>query len=120
MENIYMLTNKAIKAEWENLIEEQKTSGLSKAKFCKQKGIKPARFYYHESGKRKHETKNKKNLLSFTPVTIKKPEIFTNKDINNPAGEFIRLILKNGIECQIPQDINKACLKEIIEALQQC
>ena len=36
------------RSEWEALVDEQNKSGLSKIKFCKEKGIAISRFYYYQ------------------------------------------------------------------------
>lgn len=113
-----MLTNETKKAEWEKLIEEQKLSGLSKAEFCKRKGMKPARFYYYEGELRKKEFKKASDNSSFIPIKLKNSVLATNKNTDNQSS--IRIIFKNGTECLIPEGINKNYLKEIIEVLQQC
>jgi hypothetical protein len=104
--------------EWRKLIDEQIKSGLSKAAFCNEKGIKAERFYYYADILTKPKVNNRKlnNASEFIPVEIKK-SISPNKNVDTYA---IRLILKNGIECVLPDGIDSKRIKEVVEALQQC
>lgn len=103
--------------EWQKLIEEQKASGLSKAVFCKQKGIKADQFYYHASIliKSKRMTAPN-NAPEFVPVQVKK----SIDPIKSAESCVIRIILKNGIECILPDEIESKHIKEVVEILQQC
>lgn len=103
--------------EWQKLIEEQKTSGLSKRAFCKQRGINVEKFYYHARG----VTRLKSGMLinqtsQFLPVQVKKSTL----PVKATEHSSIRLILKNGIECILPDGIESKRIKEVIEVLQQC
>lgn len=100
--------------EWEKIIEEQKTSGLSKAAYCKPKGISENRFYYYLDKLVRRETRA--NVKNFVPVEIKDTTF-----VRLPAEAMeLRLILKNGIECVQPEGISGRRIKEVIEVLVQC
>ncbi len=107
--------------DWPLLIAEQAKSGLSKAAFCRQKGVKTAHFYYQQmmQAKRKKnhpvplQEKGSHSLLM--PIEIKK--------IENPKpieALPLRFLLKNGLECILPSAIDSKRLKEIIEVFITC
>ena|ERR1700722_5969979 len=106
--------------DWPSLIAAQAKSGLSKASFCRQKGVKTAHFYYQQTMQAKRK-KNQPVLLQekgspslVMPIEIKKIE--TPKLIETP----IRFLLKNGLECILPSSIETKRLKEIIEVFITC
>jgi hypothetical protein len=107
------------KNDWQVLIDEQIQSGLSKIKFCQQKGIATSRFYYYLNLLRPNKKKKSDKILAqdlanqIVPVKIQKAVI------DEPCCD-IRLRLKNGLECILPGSINKNRLKEIIEVLILC
>jgi len=111
-----MQQNEVSQNEWRQLIDEQKESGLSKVAFCKLKGIKPEKFYYYADTLTKPKHKKVNTASEFVPVEVKK-SIVTRK-ITEPSS--IRLILKNGIECVLSDEINSKRIKEVVEALLQC
>ncbi len=111
-----MQINESHRDEWRKLVDEQKASGLNKAAFCKEKGIKAERFYYYADILTKPNNTKINTTPQFVPVEIKKT-ISPNKNVNTCA---IRLILKNGIECVLPDGIDSKRIKEVVEALQQC
>ena len=115
-----MQTRKS-KEEWLALIEEQSKSGLSKIKFCQEKGIATSRFYYHRnqlvSVKQKEPVEHSYSSLSNSIIPIK----IKNETSKREEKEFqIKLILKNGMECILPSALDKSTLKEIIEVLASC
>jgi hypothetical protein len=115
-----MLDQKNIN-EWETLIDEHNKSGLSKIKFCQQKGISTSRFYYYLN---QLKTKNEKGSAKEDPSAIPKsiiPIQIKHRIAKQSENEYhIMLILKNGLECVLPGTINKKELKEIIEVLTSC
>jgi hypothetical protein len=70
--------------EWRKLVDEQKASGLNKAAFCKEKGIKAERFYYYADILTKPNNINLNITPEFVPVEIKKT-ISPNKSAD-PCG----------------------------------
>jgi hypothetical protein len=106
--------------DWPALIAAQNKSGLSKAAFCRQKGVKPPHFYYYESMLRQRnkslpsKTGEEKALSLLMPIEIKKVE--NHKLTETP----IRFLLKNGMECILPSAIDTKRLKEIIEVFITC
>ncbi len=107
--------------DWTSLIEEQNKSGLSKAAFCKQKGVKAAKFYYHqakiacwvEPSRVMPEVEG--CIPALIPIGIKKSE--DNELIDNVP---IRFIFRNGMECLLPNDITIKRLKDLVEVLMTC
>lgn len=107
--------------DWSSLVEEQSKSGLSKAAFCKQKGVKAAKFYYHQM-KLECRVEPSRSLPevegcipALIPIGIKKSE--DNELIDNVP---IRFIFRNGMECLLPNDITIKRLKDLVEVLMTC
>jgi hypothetical protein len=108
------------RSEWAVVIAEQTQSGLSKIKFCQQRGISISRFNYYQKLLKMNENKeNSKDVTASTspmiPIQIKNhtPK-YAEKECH------IKLILKNGLECILPSTIDKKSLKEIVEVLTSC
>lgn len=107
--------------EWLALIEEQSKSGLSKIKFCQEKGITISRFNYHQSQLRivEHQESVEDRSKSFRSAII--PIQIKNEIPKRAEKEYqIKLLLKNGLECILPSAMDKTSLKEIIEVLASC
>jgi hypothetical protein len=102
--------------EWQRIIEEQKTSGLSKAAFCKTKGIKDKHFYYYSNKPNQPKAKRLSQVENFVPIEIKHSRFFNLP--SEPAT--LRLILKNGIECVLPEGVSSQRIREVVEVLLQC
>jgi hypothetical protein len=107
------------RSEWQALIEEQNKSGMSKIKFCKEKGIKPARFYYYQNLlSSPDERDNAKAQETATLQTIIPIKVKNDVEKNHENSFQIKVILKNGLRCVLPSTIDKRSLKEIVEVLQ--
>jgi hypothetical protein len=108
--------------DWQSLIAEQSKSGLSKAAFCRQKGVKPPHFYYYESMlKQRNKSLPSKIREEYpqpflVPIEIKKAA----ENHKLPEAQVIRFLLKNGMECVLPNAMDIKRLKEIIEVLVTC
>jgi hypothetical protein len=106
---------------WPLLIEEQSKSGLSKAAFCRQKGVKAAHFYYQQTMlKQRHvalptKLHNEESCSLLMPIAIKKIE--STKLLESLP---IRFLLKNGMECIVPSTMDMKCIKAIVEVLVTC
>lgn len=113
------MSDSKTKNDWQTIIDEQIQSGLSKLKFCQQKGISTSRFYYYLNLLRPDLKKEPAKVITpklsnpLVPINVKDPVISeTNCDI--------RLVLKNGLECILPSYFDNKRLKEIIEVLMSC
>ncbi len=102
--------------KWLKIIEEQKTSGLSKAAFCKGKGIKDNQFYYYADKLNQPKAKKFSNVENFVPIEIK-PSRFVS---SAPEPASLRIILKNGIECVLADRVSSQRIREVVEVLLQC
>lgn len=109
-----MQTSEERYTEWKKIIEEQKTSGLSKAGFCKAKGIRENSFYYYLDKLNCPKTKPLSSVENFIPVEIKSPISIVTQ------FSELRLILKNGIECVLPESVSGKRIREVVEVLLQC
>jgi hypothetical protein len=107
-------SNHLTKIEWESLISEQEKSGLSQAKFCKEKNIDISKFGYHRGLiKAKNKTKDEKDAPSlFSPVKV------INKEQN--LSSEIRLSLPNGFQCVFSIYSDAMQIKKIIAMLLSC
>ncbi|MES2661793.1 MAG: hypothetical protein V4629_00665 [Pseudomonadota bacterium] len=111
-----MQSNTHRHVEWRKLIEEQKESGLNKAAFCKEKGLAVEKFYYYADTLTKPKKQNLNKEPVFVPIEIK-PSARVNT-VAKPA--YIRIILRNGIECILSEEFNVRPIKDLIEVLQKC
>jgi len=116
------VTNAEKLNEWQLLLSEREKSTLTIAEFCRQKNIRPSRFYYYQTlinFPDKIIKKQQKKLLSpiissdLKPVTITKP-----LTVHGPTS--IRLFLPNSIRCDLPSNIPIAEMKAIVELLLLC
>ena len=108
-------------SEWQALIDEQIVSGLSKTKFCQQKGIAISRFYYHLNLLKPAAENDQAKVLSSKPSSTLIPIQIKDSARKAIANECsIRLLLKNGLECVLPSSIGNKRMKEIIEVLISC
>jgi hypothetical protein len=99
--------------EWRILIEEKKNSGLKLEKFCQEKNITVAQYYYYQKMiKRNSEPKNEIDNEIIKPIKI----------INNPVKETteIRFILPNSLQCILPRDMSLQEIKGILEVMLAC
>jgi len=97
--------------QWEELISNQKKSGLPQKEFCKLHNITLAQLGYHR-GLIKSKERVKKNQKLFSEVQIKQPVL-------NVTSE-IKIILPNGFQCFIPSTIDILQVKRLMEALLSC
>ena len=108
--------------EWKLLLAERAKSNLTITEFCRQKNIRPSRFYYYQTlinCPDKALLKQQKKLLTpkisaeLQPIKITKP-LTINESIS------IRLFLPNSIRCDLPSNIPIAEMKAIVELLLSC
>jgi hypothetical protein len=111
-----MQTEEKRYTEWKKMIEEQKVSGQSKAAYCKAKGISENRFYYYSNKLKHSKPEILTNVKKFIPVDSK--NLSSVNSVSVPSE--LRLILKNGIECVLPEGVSSRWIKEVIGVLVQC
>ncbi len=85
-------------AEWERVIKEQRSSGLSIAAFCRERGVSDKSFGYWSRRLAERGASNGR----FAAV--------------GEAGK-IELVFPNGVSVRVPSDISSASLEKLIEAL---
>ena len=97
------------KQQWLDLLDQQQSSGLSAAEFCRQHNITPKRFYYHASKSRKPKLKDAEApVFVSTKVASHKP-----LELDHQAIRF-----KNGAnELFLPATISPRWIAELITAL---
>ena len=88
--------------EKQELIEQWRQSGKSKATFCKESSVS-----YHSFNDwiRRRDRKKEKSKPSFVPLKIKNPE----------SAIFTQLILKNGTTVNIYQQVEASYLAALIK-----
>jgi len=99
-------------AKWRILVEEQSTSGLTQATFCKDRNIVLSQFVYYRGLIRAKENKSAASNQTFTPIQVSKID-------SNSASE-IRIILPNGFQCYVSSRIEVLQIKRLVEALLTC
>ena len=99
--------------EWEQQIEEQKSSGQSIQEWCKQKGINPKTYYYHLRkvreeylmlGKGENSQEKKETERAVVPI------------LTAPSGGNIS-IEKNGLHITLPENISADILIAVVNKL---
>ena len=61
------MTSRRSKKQWQEILDQQERSGLSKAAFCRDQNISPKRFYYHS---RKQRDKPRSNGPAFVRAEV--------------------------------------------------
>jgi len=93
-------------------IEEYYKSGLSKTKFCREKGLRLETFYnWFSSAKLKEKSK-----LAFVPLSIKNPEQ-EKIPFKEPVAEKIFLKTLSGISLEFPTSISASWLSFLLKEL---
>ena len=110
---IVKVKKKVRRQEWEQQIEEQKTSGLSVQEWCRQNGIAAKTFYYHlrkvredflKSGRSESDRVQNKTELAVVPI-------LTAPVVGNITIE------KNGLRIILPENISAAVLVSVLDRL---
>ena len=104
---------------WRDLLKEQEQSGLRIREFCKQKNITPSRYYYYQQlinnpEKMAIKREQKKTLRQTKLIPIKMQTTI------NKAGETIKLILPNSMQCIIPAEMDLNKIKALLAVLTSC
>ena len=110
---IVMLKKKVWLREWEQQIEEQRTSGLSVQKWCIQNGINLKTYYYHLRRVREEilkQSRNENKQVQNDTVRAVVPILSV------PASENIT-IEKNGLHISLPSDIAADTLLALVGKL---
>ena len=99
--------------EWEQLIEEQRSSGLSVQEWCRQNGIAAKTFYYHlrkvredflKSGRSESDRAQNETERAVVPI------------LTAPVGGNIT-IEKNGLNIILPENIPAEVLMAVVDRL---
>ena len=99
--------------EWEQQIEEQKTSGLSVQEWCRQNGIAAKTYYYHlrkvkeemlKSGKSESDQAQNETERAVVPI-------LTAPVVGNITIE------KNGLRIILPENISAEVLVSVVDRL---
>ena len=99
--------------EWEQQIEEQKTSGLSVQEWCEQNGINPKTYYYHlrkvredflKSGRSESDRAKNETECAVVPI------------LTAPVVGSIT-IEKNGLRIILPENISAEVLVSVVDRL---
>jgi len=110
---IVMLKKKVWLREWEQQIEEQRTSGLSVQKWCIQNGINLKTYYYHlrkvreeflRSGKAENAQEKKETERAVVPI------------LTASSGGNIT-IEKNELRITLPENISAEVLIAVVNKL---
>ena len=103
--------------EWSNIIQEQKSSGLSARAWCNENGISQGKFYYWLNKVRKAAIEHlpeELNTTSFVPIkTLPLVANTTNDIANSPI-----IIRKGDISIEFNNDTPLSTINSILEALQ--
>lgn len=84
--------------EWERIVQEQRSSGLSIAAYCRERGISDSSFGYWS--KRLEGRVEQKARFAVVGETGK-----------------IELVFPNGVSVRVPMEISSASLQRLVETL---
>lgn len=99
----------AERKQWFKLVSEFEESGLSRAKFCKQKSISLNTFTYYRSLRLKQEKPVKEFKSPFLELSLPSAPL-----------ESFRLSFPNGVNLTLPQQFNDRQLVKLIEVIRTC
>lgn len=101
------------RVKWQELVDQQKQSGLTKKEFCKEHQLTLSTFAYYSSvfGNKKKKHKETPNN-NFIPIEIK-------NSVKSKILE-LKIIFPNGIQCFLPDDLETNKIKKFIEVLNAC
>ena len=99
---------------WQNVLEQQKASGLAKKKFCEINNLKLHQFkyYYCRSRQPLRQATLKETAVStsFAPVKIATPA--------RESADYFSLLLPGNIHCCVPFNFDPSGLKMLLKVLQ--
>ena len=106
-------TTQNTQRDWNKLIQEASSSGLSKAEWCRRHNIKPKSLYYYEHKQRIEQESCATDLqTSFVEFTVQ--EKVTPVDASRPA-----IMVRFGkFQISIEDNTNEATLEMVLRALQ--
>ena len=94
--------------EWEQYLEDQKTSGLSVKNWCREHGISSGSFYRYQRKSRENRKEDRELVPLAMPLSVQKIQGITI------SSE------RSGIRIDLPDHADPAQLTAIIEALKSC
>ena len=105
---------------WQELITQQRQSGLSGHQFCKQQGVSEHRFFYWKSSltkrqKIKNQQKSSDNKIDMPFVPLKLPSNPTTQVPNHSLNQ----IEISKITIKISASIDKTALTSILQSMEK-
>lgn len=104
--------------QWQALVAEQETSGLSQQAFCKKHRLTPSQFWYYRSLFRSVSKKPKitrKATPAIIPINLQ-----AGLSSKAPDAGMIRLALQNGMQCAFPEGLDLKRLQQLLGVLLSC
>lgn|ERR1700722_6743950 len=102
-------------ALWRNLLVEQRQSGDTIKAFCENRDVSLAQFYYYRSLFKKTSAGNSKKNAKVAPIRLCPPANKVEQKSDN-----LRVVLRNGMQCILPCDIDLKRLQQLVEVLLSC
>ena len=99
--------------EWEQQIEEQRSSGLSVQEWCEQNGINPKTYYYHLRKVREDFLKSGRSEIDRAKNETERAVV---PILTAPVGGNIT-IEKNGLRIILPENISAEMLMAVVDRL---
>ena len=97
--------------ETRELLEEQRSSGLSVAKFARSKGVKPWSLYNAQSRERRLSVGRRKPQLT---------EVRVVDAADSGPSPKIELALPSGIAIRVARDFDEVALRRLLGVLSAC
>ncbi len=105
----------AKRAYWFNMIKEQETSELSQADFCKEKNLKIHQFHYYLKLLKNESFSHEEIKNKVVPIQIKSVQNNSTKELKE-----IRVLLQNGMQCVLPNDMKIEQIGQLVKVLLSC
>lgn len=107
--------------DWRVMFEEWKTSGLTQAEFCANRGLsihvfRAARYRRRESGARHHAGSN--HAAKFVPVRVAPTQTGSGLVLLRPAVAVLELVLAGGRVVRIPSGFDENALARVIAVVE--
>lgn len=101
-------------AEARELVEEQRTSGLSIAAFARERGVKPWALYNARAAERRRATRGRASRFAEIQVVDEPAEAPVI------AGGAIEVSLPSGVAIRVRRDFDEVALRRLLGVLGSC
>jgi transposase-like protein len=109
---------KQAEAEWLNIIEQWRASGMSIRRYCREHGLRESRFYWWRKELAGNDCKPSHAInaaIEFLPLRIKETQMADSGKSASIGGQRIDIFLPNGSMLRVNGDISEDKLSAIVQ-----